>query len=73
MSLDLAEKIAAVIDPPAWSDRDQLRANGHTVLRETERTKKMDRQRRATSLRKARNILRTVATHFEAMSGPADD
>lgn len=73
MSPDLAEKIAAVIDPPAWSDRAQLRASGHTVLRETERTKKMDKQRRATSLKKARTILHTMAAHLEAMSGAGND
>lgn len=57
MSPDLDETIAAIIDPPAWADRNQLHRSSSRVLRESDRTRKMDRARRASSLKKARSIL----------------
>lgn len=60
----LPDQIAAIIDPPAWSDREALRRNGRAVLRETERTQKMDKSRRASSLKKARTILEALGAHF---------
>ncbi|PHP18317.1 hypothetical protein CG471_18425 [Sphingobium sp. IP1] len=60
MQNDLAQTIAGIIDPPAWADRAALRAAGRRVLRESERTRKMDEQRRATSLKKAKAILEAL-------------
>lgn len=60
MMPDLAETVAAIIDAPAWSDRAALRASGRKVLSESDRTRKMDGARRASSLKKARQIIREV-------------
>lgn len=64
----LPDQIAAIIDPPAWSDREALRRNGRAVLRETERTQKMDKARRTSSLKKARTILEALGAHFTALA-----
>ncbi|CAM8631707.1 hypothetical protein [Sphingobium cupriresistens] len=58
---DIAQTIAAIIDPPAWADRAELRAAGCRVLRENDRTWKMDEQRRATTLKKANAIIAALA------------
>ncbi|PZU71029.1 MULTISPECIES: hypothetical protein [Sphingobium] len=64
MQNDLAQTIAGIIDPPAWTDRAELRAAGRYVLPESERTRKMDEQRRATSLKRAKAILAAIAAHI---------
>lgn len=69
---DLAEQIAAIIDPPAWLNREELRASGRNVLRENERTRKMDAQRRTASLSKAQKIVELLRWAYNVTSDPAD-
>lgn len=70
---DLAEQIAAIIDPPAWSDRAQLREAGRNVLRESERTQKIDARRRRASFRKAEAIIQILPAAMEQRALRAED
>lgn len=61
---DIAQTIAAIIDPPAWGERNTMHLTGRKVLRDSARMRKQDRHRRAASMKKAVRILETVAGHF---------
>lgn len=61
---DLAQTIAAIIDPPAWGERNTMHLTGRKVLRDSARMRKQDKHRRAASMKKAVRILETVAGHF---------
>ncbi|MGA1851260.1 hypothetical protein VH570_10550 [Sphingobium sp. HT1-2] len=63
---DIAMTIAAIIDGPAWADRDTLRLTGptgHRVQRDSARMRKQDKHRRAASMKKAVKILEAMANH----------
>jgi hypothetical protein len=61
---DLAQTIAAIIDAPAWFDRADLRQAGRKVNRDSARTRKQDKMRRARSMKMAVRILEAMAGHF---------
>lgn len=61
---DIAQTIAAIIDPPAWGERNTMHLTGRKVLRDSARMRKQDKHRRAASMKKAVRILETVAGHF---------
>jgi len=61
---DIAQAIAAIIDPPAWGERNTMHLTGRKVLRDSARMRKQDKHRRAASMKKAVRILETVAGHF---------
>lgn len=61
---DIAQTIAAIIDPAAWGERNTMHLTGRKVLRDSARMRKQDKHRRAASMKKAVRILETVAGHF---------
>ena len=77
---DIAQAIAAILDPPAWGERNTMHLTGRKVLRDSARMRKQDKVRRASSMRKAMRILEAVAGHFTeaaqialAFEEPADE
>lgn len=63
MKSDLAQTIAAIIDPVAW-DRAGQADPGRRVLKPSDRTEKMDKNRRDTSMRIAIKVIEAFETHF---------
>ena len=61
---DIAQTIAAIIDAPAWGERNTMHLVGRKVLRDTARKSKQDKHRRAASMKKAVRILEAMAGHF---------
>lgn len=61
---DLAKTIAAIIDAPAWGERNTMHLVGRKVNRDSARMRKQDRHRRAASLKKAVRILEAMAGHY---------
>lgn len=66
MNNDLAQTIAAIIDPVAWDRAGQV-GPGRRALKPSDRTEKMDKTRREGSLRKAMKVIEAVGAHFGAM------
>jgi hypothetical protein len=60
---DIALTIAAIIDGPAWGNRDEMHLSGRNVLRNSGRMRKQDKHRRAASMKKAVKILEAMANH----------
>ncbi|WP_019053612.1 hypothetical protein [Sphingobium xenophagum] len=61
---DIAQTIAAIIDAPAWGERNTMHLVGRKVLRDSARMRKQDKHRRAASMKKAVRILEAMAGHF---------
>ncbi|KQN09796.1 hypothetical protein ASE85_02325 [Sphingobium sp. Leaf26] len=61
---DIAQTIAAIIDAPAWGERNAMHLVGRKVLRDSARMRKQDKHRRAASMKKAARILEAMAGHF---------
>lgn len=61
---DIAQTIAAIIDAPAWGERNTMHLTGRKVLRDCARMRKQDKHRRAASMKKAVRILEAMAGHF---------
>ena len=60
---DIAQTIAAIIDAPAWGERNTMHLTGRKVLRDSARMRKQDKHRRAASMKKAVRILEAMANH----------
>lgn len=71
MNNDLAQTIAAIIDPVAWDRVGQV-GPGRRALKPSDRTEKMDKTRREGSLRKARKVIEAFEAHFLDPDGAGD-